>query len=24
VLVLVFFALGLAAGWVTRWWSGRR
>lgn len=24
LLVLVFFSLGLAAGWVTRWWTGRR
>jgi uncharacterized integral membrane protein len=23
LLVLVFFGLGLAAGWVTRWWTGR-
>lgn len=24
LLVLVFFGLGLAAGWVTKWWTGRR
>lgn len=24
LLVVVFFALGVLAGWVTRWWGARR
>jgi uncharacterized integral membrane protein len=24
LLVVVVFALGVAAGWTTRWWTGRR
>jgi uncharacterized integral membrane protein len=24
LLVVIIFALGLAAGWVTKWWTGRR
>lgn len=24
LLVLIFFSLGVAAGWVTRWWTSRR